>query len=152
MAFSKLLKYWFPVFLWMLWIFWMSTDSFSAENTSNFFEPIFQFFFPSLNETYLDLINALVRKAAHIAEYFILGIVMFRAFRNVSPHSWNRKWAVYAVIAAAMYAMSDEFHQSFVASRTASLSDVGFDTFGCVLSVMAISIRSRMKSRTSKSV
>jgi VanZ family protein len=46
-------------------------------------------------------------------------------------HSW--RWALSSIIVVAVFAASDEFHQTFVATRTPSIVDVGIDTLGGLL-------------------
>jgi VanZ family protein len=135
------IQYWLPVVFWMGVIFWMSTGMFSSEHTSRFVVPVLQFLFPWLPPQDVDLIHGLIRKAGHVTEYFILGLLLFRAFRSDSPHAWRLQWTLYAIIAVMTYAMSDEFHQSFVSTRTASLIDVSIDSAGGILSQVAVMLR-----------
>lgn len=83
---------------------------------------------PSLFET----IHFAVRKASHIIEYGILGWLLFRAIRG-ERKGWSWRWALAAIAIAAVYAMTDEWHQSFVPSRTASAVDVMIDTIGATV-------------------
>jgi VanZ family protein len=138
---QKFVKYWLPVIIWMCFIFWMSTDTFSSENTSKVIGPVLHLIFPSFSAETLDIIHGLIRKSAHVVEYFVLGLLLFRAFRSDSPQPWDRRWAIYAVIVIALYAMSDEFHQISVPSRTGSIFDIGLDTAGGILSQIAIMLR-----------
>ncbi|HOD36792.1 MAG TPA: VanZ family protein [Syntrophales bacterium] len=72
-------------------------------------------------------------KLLHALEYFIFGYLIMRVFAT-SPGRFIRRWAVLlALVAGTAYAASDEFHQSFVPGRTASLYDVLFDTLGVLL-------------------
>ena len=135
------IKYWLPVTFWMGVIFLMSTGTFSSEHTSRFIVPVLHFLFPWLSQQDVDMIHGMTRKAVHITEYFILGLLLFRAFRGKSPQAWRLRWAIYAVIGVVLYAVSDEFHQSFVAMRTASLVDVGIDSTGGILSQIAVMLR-----------
>ena len=128
------IKYWFPVILWMGVIFWMSTGMFSSENTSHIIGPLLDYLFPSISPQAEDLIHGLIRKTGHLTEYFILGLFFFRAFRGESLQKWHLRWTIYAIIGVALYALSDEFHQAFVATRTASIVDVIIDSAGGVLS------------------
>jgi len=137
----NLIKYWLPVILWMGVIFGMSTRTFSSEHTSRFIVPLLNFLFPWLSTQYVDLIHELIRKAVHVAEYFILGLLLFRAFRSDSSQKWRPQWTIYAVIGVMLYAACDEFHQSFVDSRGASLADVVIDSAGGVLSQIMIMFR-----------
>jgi len=129
------LNYWIPVILWMGVIFWMSTGTFSSQNTALIIEPIVRFLMPSISQEMIDLIHGTLRKLAHVGEYFILGILLFRAFRGDSKKLGVAKCAVLSFVVLALYAASDEFHQSFVATRTASLDDVFIDMLGGIISL-----------------
>jgi VanZ family protein len=134
----NIIKYWSPVILWMSVIFWMSTGMFSSENTSHIILPLIDYLFPSISPQTVALIHGLIRKTGHVAEYFILGLFLFRAFRGESLHRWRLRCSIYAIIGVALYALSDEFHQSFVATRCASIVDVGIDSAGGALSQIVI--------------
>jgi VanZ family protein len=122
-------------------IFGMSTGMFSSDHTSRFIVPLLNFFFPRFSPEEIQLFHGLIRRAGHVTEYFILGILLFRAFRGDSPYPWRSQWTLYAIIAVVVYAMGDEFHQSFVTTRTASLVDVSIDSTGGVLSQVAVMLR-----------
>ena len=122
----------------MSFIFWMSTGTFSAENTSSILEPLVLFFLPSVTHQQIDTIHAAIRKSAHISEYFMLGILLFRAFSKSTIKTGLYRSAFFSVLAVFLYAASDEFHQSFVSTRTASAVDVGIDTLGGVLAQIAV--------------
>jgi VanZ family protein len=117
----------------MSFIFWMSTGTFSAENTSLIIEPILHFLMPSISPERMAMIHGIIRKLGHVTEYFILGVLLFRAFRGGSEELRNLQWAFSSLLVVVLYAASDEFHQSFVLTRTASLFDVGIDTLGGIL-------------------
>ena len=111
----------------------MSTGTFSAKNTYLITEPILRFLMPSILPEKVDMIHGIIRKLGHVTEYFILGLLLFRAFRSGSGELRILRWACYSFLVVVLYALSDEFHQSFVATRTASLFDVGIDTLGGIL-------------------
>ncbi|HWX37687.1 MAG TPA: VanZ family protein [Candidatus Sulfotelmatobacter sp.] len=119
---------WLPVVAWACVISLLSTDAFSTAHTSRFLIPVLHWIFPRASAETLDLMHAVIRKAAHLTEYFILGILLNRALRG--DPGWNPKWAIWAIVIAACYASLDEFHQSFVPSRTASPWDALLDTVG----------------------
>jgi VanZ family protein len=137
---QKFTKYWLPVFLWMGFIFWMSTETFSAENTSSVVEKVVTFLVPVISSQELDLVHALIRKAAHVTEYFILGLLLFRAFRGGSTASWNWRWPFFALLVVVLWAAIDEFHQSLVPARTGSAVDVGIDTAGATLAQLVCAL------------
>lgn len=111
----------------------MSTADFSFRETSNIIEPVIRFLSPHVSESRFHFINDLVRKCAHLSEYFFLGLLLFRAFKEVEADMPPGRVVMLSVVIIALYAASDEFHQTSVYSRTPSLVDVGIDTAGGIL-------------------
>lgn len=73
----------------------------------------------------------IVRKAAHVTEYLILGVLMFNCL-----HVFNAPKKFYlALFLCFLYAGSDEFHQYFT-GRSARIMDVMIDTFGSFLGIL----------------
>jgi VanZ family protein len=81
---------------------------------------------PSLS-TELGTWDLVLRKLAHFAEYAILGALLARAVRRPGL----------AVALAALYAVTDEVHQTFVDGRVGAPLDVGIDTLGALVGVVA---------------
>jgi VanZ family protein len=123
------LKNWLPAIAWACLISFLSTDVFSSEHTSLFIIPVLQRLVPNASAETLELIHAIIRKTAHLTEYFIFSIFLMRGLRG-KDRVWRLHWAIWAVVIAAGYASFDEFHQSFVPSRTASPWDALLDTLG----------------------
>ena len=140
-------KYWLPVICWMGIILWMSTGTFSPQNTSSFLGKILSFLVPDISSQEAALIRAFIRKAGHVIEFYILRILLFRAFRGGSAASWNWRWFWGALIVVVLWAAIDEFHQSLVPPRTASLVDVGIDTAGGVLAQFVIALWHRHRKK-----
>lgn len=133
MAFMQKFRYWVPVIMAMVYIYWMSTDAFALPRTSRIIEPIIRFFSPHISRSDMLMIHGVIRKLAHVTEYFILGILLFRAFRAGSQERRWWRWALSSLAVVALYAAGDEMHQYYVSTRTASLVDVGYDMLGGVL-------------------
>jgi VanZ family protein len=123
------MKNWLPAIAWACLISYLSTDVFSTEHTSAFIIPALQWLFPHAGAQTLELMHAIIRKMAHLTEYFILSIFLVRGLRG-NDRGWKLRWTIWAVVIAAGYASFDEFHQSFVPSRTASPWDALLDTVG----------------------
>ena len=87
-----------------------------------------------LSDASLDF---LVRKAGHIAVFGILALLLWRALAGTT--AWRRPWAP-ALVFAVLYAMTDEFHQGFVAGRHESAVDVGIDAAGALIAVVGAGI------------
>ena len=130
------LRYWVPVLVWLGLIFIGSTDLMSAEHTSRIIGPILRWLHPTISLAGIAKVQFIVRKAAHVSEYAVLSALIFRAFvRTVWVGRLMLSAAVVLLLCAA-YAASDEFHQSFVPSRTASMRDVLIDIGGVILGMM----------------
>src|SRR5436190_15951759 len=71
-----------------------------------------------------------VKKFAHVISYGLLGIAYLRGLADGRRPSLRLAFA--AVLMAAAYGATDEFHQSFVAGRGAGPVDVGIDTLGAI--------------------
>ncbi len=136
MSLRENIRYWIPVAFWIGFIFWMSTDTFSSQHTSPVIDAAVHFLTQKISSQGMDTINELIRKCAHLTEYFILGLLLFRAFHlNSTGPVWRS--AFFAMGIVVLYAASDEFHQSFVSSRTASIIDVGIDSVGGIIAQFA---------------
>jgi VanZ family protein len=122
-------KQWLPAVLWAILISAASTDTFSASHTSSVIIPILHWLFPSAGPETLERIHFFIRKSAHFTEYFVFSVILLRSLRG-DEKVWRLRWAIWALAIAAGYSMLDEFHQSFVPSRTASPWDSLLDTTG----------------------
>jgi VanZ family protein len=140
-------KYWLPLICWIGLTLWMSTGTFSFGNTSFWVERILLFLFPGIPPEQAKLINVFLRRAGHVTEYFILGILLFRAFRGGSAASWKWRWFWGALIVVVLWAAIDEFHQSLVPTRTPSSMDVGIDAAGGILALFVIALFHRHRKK-----
>ena len=109
----KRIKLWGPVVFWCGLIFYFSHQ-------------------PHLRivEAWWDLI---VRKIAHMVEYGILARLFSRALTGSAPAWTSRKVWQTAFVLTVLYAVSDEWHQSFIPGRVGSVVDVGIDSLGAAL-------------------
>ena len=98
-------------------IFWFSTDAFSSDATRR----------------WLGEINETVRKAAHVTEYAVLFLVLRFASARLFRKRGNLVHVPLALTLAILYASLDEWHQTFVPSRSGSGSDVLLDAAGATV-------------------
>jgi len=126
-------KTWIPSVIWMGVIFVFSSDLFSASHTGSVIETVIHFLFRGFSDETVHSIHFGIRKACHVTAYFILGILYQRG--QYKGKTLGRAWVVFLTF---LYACTDEWHQSFSSVRTASWGDVGFDTFGGLLSQIRI--------------
>jgi VanZ family protein len=140
------LKYWLPVLAWMILIFIGSSDLMSAEHTSRFIGPFLRWFAPDISDATVASIQFIVRKCAHLTEYAVLAALLWRAFRQLPL---PRVFGI-AFVIAAVFAALDEFHQSFVVSRTGSPWDVMIDCIGALAGLVLYGFMIRRKRSTFK--
>ena len=121
-----------PLFLWMALVLGLSFGEASMSETSRIIRPILKFLFPNAPEATITAYHAFIRKSAHFTEYAILAFFAIRAFArsSIAFIKDGRFWL--AVILVILIAATDEFHQSFEASRTGSIYDVFLDCAGGV--------------------
>jgi VanZ family protein len=135
-----------PLILWAALIFIGSTDLLSAENTGGVLERPVLWLFPHLNEGTLKIFQFGVRKAGHFTEYAIFALLAARAFRTSAREMFCQRWFWVSLLLVIAYSLSDEFHQSFVPSRTASIYDCMIDSLGGLTALVLLAIRKQEKS------
>jgi VanZ family protein len=133
----QFVKYWLPLLIWLGVIFAGSTSVMSAEHTSRYIVPFLIWLKPGISPKAIWTILVIIRKSAHVIEYTVLGLLLWRALRHV-PALAGRTLMVFAAVLSgcALFAASDEFHQTFVKSRTPSVRDVLLDVSGALLGLL----------------
>lgn len=82
-------------------------------------------------ETVVEGLAFVVRKAAHFSEYALMGFLWYIWLKN------KRRNFLIAFGATALYAMTDEFHQLFVPGRSGEIRDVLVDSAGGLCGILA---------------
>jgi VanZ family protein len=96
---------------------------------------------PGLRVAPDEAADLVLRKLGHMAVFGILALLAWRAVERTT--SVRRPWA-WALAIAVVYALTDELHQAFVATRHPSLVDVAIDALGAVVAVGGlVLVRSR---------
>jgi VanZ family protein len=126
------LSYWFPAIFVAILISVFSTQYFAAERTGGVILPVLHWLFPWATGRMLRLLHFGIRKAAHVTEFGIFSITVFRGIR-AGRSGWKFSWAFTTLAIAVLYAALDEWHQSFVLLRHATPRDVAIDAFGALL-------------------
>ena len=119
-----------PLILWAALIFIGSSELLSGSNTSMFLVRPLHWLLPQASEQTLRVLHFITRKAGHFTEYAILALLAARAFRTSSRELLRLRWFWTALFLVVAYSLTDEFHQSFVPSRTASIYDSMIDGLG----------------------
>jgi VanZ family protein len=131
----QVLKAWIAAILWLIVIAIESSAWLSASNTSRFLYPFLHLLF-GLDHAHFEVWHFYIRKGGHVFGYGLLSVLLFRAWRETLPAvrgvRWTFRWANIAVIGTALVASLDEWHQSFIPSRTGRWQDVVLDTCAAV--------------------
>jgi VanZ family protein len=128
---EPLWKAWLAAGLWLTLIVIESSAVFSSENTGRLLYPILHFLFGVDPFEFLHW-HFYLRKSGHVIGYAILSILLFRAWRVTIPvpvrPRWSIVWARIAFFMTALVASLDEWHQSYLPSRTGNVRDVLLDS------------------------
>jgi VanZ family protein len=146
-SFRSAISRYLPLIGWMGFISLASSASFSASNTSSILGPLLKWLFPSSPE-WVVFIHFLVRKLAHFLEYAILGLLAARAFRGSPRETVRFHWFAISACLIIIYALLDEYRQSFVPSRTGSIFDSFIDISGGVAALLVVRWRRRKANQS----
>jgi VanZ family protein len=134
-----------PLIIWATLIFIGSTDLLSASNTGGVLTRPLLWLFPNASDATLRTVHFLLRKAGHFSEYALLAVLAARAFRTSGRELLRTRWFWVALLLVVAYSLSDEFHQSFVPSRTASIYDSMIDSIGGLTALLLVARRKQRK-------
>jgi hypothetical protein len=76
----------------------------------------------------LDKIESVIRKIAHFSIYGLVGVLLMALLSTYNITDKNK--IIFTIVLGAIYASSDEFHQSFIPGRSGEVRDVMLDTLG----------------------
>jgi len=130
---KTIIFYYFPVIFWMILIFFFSGIPELKSGSSSITLEIF------------------LRKGAHFLEYFVLACLFFRIFFGLKKMRMVAS-SVWALFLSLIYALTDEFHQSFVPGRSGNFLDILFDFFSALILIQLIFLIQSKKKLFSKSV
>lgn len=160
----KIIFSWILVILWMSIIFYLSSMNTVESNTKSkdTINTVIDTTITTTNnigltdknipeekeQQLIDILNKPLRKCAHASVYFILSILLLNALLT-SHYKFKKKYSltiILTILLCFLYAITDEYHQTFIPGRTGQLSDILIDTIGSTLSLILISIIYHKKS------
>jgi len=93
---------------------------------------------PALQATIIESFQDVVRMAAHLIAYMVLGALCMLA---ISRYRLNiLRQIAFSLAICIAYAISDEIHQTFVDGRSAQISDLCIDSVGALLGILVIAL------------
>lgn len=134
-----MLRAWWPAFVWVCIIAFESTDFFSAQNTGGLLLALLTRLFGHINPHFFAIFHHYVRKTGHVVGYGMLSLLLLRGWRATLgriPELLLRA-VLLSWLGTASVAALDEWHQSFIPSRTGRWQDVVLDTVAGVIFLVA---------------
>ena len=89
------------------------------------------------------MVHFTTRKIAHFTEYAILGFLAARAFSTSPRPAISSRWFLISLTLIVVFALIDEYHQTFVPTRTGSVYDSFIDIAGGLTALLVIRWRKR---------
>lgn len=86
-----------------------------------------------------ELMNAPLRKVAHASVYFILSVFVLTLLRIIFEQKMYILMIVITLLICFLFALGDEYHQTFVNGRTGQMLDVLIDSTGAFLGILVYS-------------
>jgi VanZ family protein len=118
-----------------------SSNAFSSENTGGMLYPILHFL-TGVDPVRFEVWHHYIRKTGHFVGFFTLSWLLFRSWRATLPaidlRAWTFQWATIAWLMATFVASMDEWHQSFLPSRTGTFHDVVLDSSAALISQIVV--------------
>lgn len=114
------------------------------------FEVINDLFKIDKTEKFMDFLGMLVRKAAHIFIFFVLGFCVTNSVRQLIGNP--RYIFLISMCIGSLYAATDEIHQYFVPGRACMFRDWVIDTVGVLIGCCVFFLIKGISRRKTQSV
>ncbi len=159
LSLSTFLRAWWPAFVWIGIITVESTDALSSNNTGDLLYKLISRLYPNVNLHDVLVLNFIMRKTGHVVGYGILSLLLLRGWRRTLARAraaFGRstvglvtygRTAVLAWLGTVFVASMDEWHQSFIPSRTGTLHDVVLDSTAGLVFLLAAHVWMRGRER-----
>jgi VanZ family protein len=136
----NLLRAWWPAVVWIVLITFESTDYFSSQNTGSMLYVLLTRLFGNINFYKFLIFHHYLRKTGHVVGYGMLSLLLLRGWRTTLGRFQTLllRTTLLSWLGTACVAALDEWHQSFIPSRTGTIWDVALDSVaGVVFLVVA---------------
>jgi VanZ family protein len=128
--------WWAITLAWAALIFYLSTQTFGSDFTRGLLAWTLDLLHFHFSPRTFRLFHDTLRRLAHLTEYAIFALLLYGPPGEKSRRLWRPRRAVLCIVGAALYSLTDEFHQWLVPERQASLLDWGLDTLGAALAML----------------
>ena len=124
------MRAWWPAMVWIGLISIESSDAFSSQNTGSMLYALLTRLFGQINPHEFEVFHHYLRKTGHVVGYGMLALLLLRGWRmTIGPaRAWLNKMLLLSWVGTAFVASMDEWHQTFIPSRTGTVHDVILDS------------------------
>ena len=135
----NLVRVWWPALVWIGLIAFESTDFFSSRNTGTVLYTLLTRLFGQVDFYKFLVFHHYLRKTGHVVGYGMLSLLLLRGWRaTLGPvPALLLRAALLSWLGTVSVAAMDEWHQSYIRSRTGTVHDVVLDTVAGVAFLLA---------------
>jgi VanZ family protein len=135
----SLWRAWWPAAVWVGLIAFESTDFFSSGNTGSMLYTLLTHLFGNINLYDFLIFHHLLRKTGHCVGYGMLSLLLLRGWQATLDHQNVQlgRTALLSWLGTVFVASMDEWHQSFIPSRTGTWRDVVLDSAAGIVFLVA---------------
>jgi len=121
--------------VWVALITFESTDFFSSQNTGSMLYALLTHLFGTIDLYKFLILHHYLRKTGHVVGYGMLGLLLLRGWRATldQDHSKLGRTVLLSWLGCAFVASMDEWHQSYIPSRTGTWRDAVLDSVAGVI-------------------
>jgi VanZ family protein len=140
---SHMSFWWLMTLAWTAEIFYLSTPTFRDSLSQSLLTQLFGSLHLNVSPDTIDVFDSILRKLAHLIEYSIFVLLFYGCFHQKDRFRWRPRLASWCVVAASVYALTDELHQVFSPGRHPSLIDCAIDASGAAMAMLLVYTSSR---------
>jgi VanZ family protein len=136
----NLLRAWWPAVVWIGLIALESTDAFSSEHTGSMLYALLRRLFGDIDFYKFLVFHHYLRKTGHVVGYGMLSLLLLRGWRATlgRDQAMLLRTALLSWLGTAVVAAMDEWHQSYIPSRTGTIWDVVLDCVAGVFFLLVV--------------
>jgi VanZ family protein len=124
--------------VWVALISIESTDLLSSEHTGTLLYHLVARFYPTIKFHDFLIFHFYLRKAGHVTGYGMLGLLLLRGWRQTldPARAWLGRVTLLSWLGTVFVAAMDEWHQSYIPSRTGTWRDVALDSAAALVCLL----------------
>ena len=124
------MRAWWPAVVWIAIIAVESTDLFSSEHTGGMLYRLLTHLFRHVNFYKFLVFHHYLRKTGHVVGYGMLSLLLLRGWRATLGRvpALLLRATLLSWLGTLFVSAMDEWHQSYIPSRTGTVWDVALDT------------------------